>query len=184
MIVERVFVAIGCGVETRAAQIAQLSALFPNGSLPGKPVPPANWHVTLRWVGDVDEVTVDRLLAGLDEADLGHRFTVTLGGLGAFPRPDRAGVLWRSVSAPNDRIQDLANEVEEVCQAVGLPAEERPYVPHLTLSRFRPQVDAGRHLDVDLRPLRMPVRAVTILRSLPARPTNVYEPIDSLELEG
>jgi 2'-5' RNA ligase len=179
---ERVFLAIDCDAETRAAQVAQLNAAFPHGSLPGKPTPPANWHVTLRWIGNVDEVTLDCLMAELDQDDLGSRFRLTLIGLGAFPNPARAGVLWRAVDDSQGRVGALADQVEDACQDHGLPAEERPYVPHLTLSLLRPRRDLSDMIDTELGPLSMAVTAITVFRSVPGHRHSGYEVLELIEL--
>lgn len=180
--VDRVFLAIDCGVETKAAQIAQLEHAFPEGSLPGTPTPPVGWHVTLRWIGNITEVHLDRVLAELDQDDLGPPFRLRLTGLGAFPDPARAGVLWRRVDDTEGRVGALAERVEEACQNVGLPAEERSYVPHLTLSRLRPARDLEYLIHTDLRPLRMPVTAITVFRSVSAQPRPRFEVIELIEL--
>ena len=73
-------------------------------SIPGKVVPPQNWHITLRFIGTIDEVALDRLVAGLDELDLGPRFEVVFGALGAFPRSTRATVLWRAITDRTERL--------------------------------------------------------------------------------
>lgn len=112
-------------------------------TLPGKVAPPENWHLTLRFLGDIEEVTYQRFVAELDTADLGQRFRVALGVLGAFPNPKRATVLWVGLAQGLDELSELALTVEEAAQAAGLPPEERPFRPHLSLSRIRPQVDVS-----------------------------------------
>ncbi len=179
---ERVFLAIDCDEETRAAQVAQLNAAFPHGSLPGKPTPPANWHITLRWIGTVDEVTLDCLMADLDQDHLGSPFRLKLAGLGAFPNPTLAGVLWRAVDDSEGRVGALAEQVEEVCQDQGLPAEERPYRPHLTLSLLRPRRNLSDTIDTELGPLPMPVTAITVFRSVPGQRHSGYEALELIEL--
>ncbi|MEX1135078.1 MAG: RNA 2',3'-cyclic phosphodiesterase [Acidimicrobiia bacterium] len=135
--VGRVFAAIPMPAEVRLALDEKLQQHL----LPGKVAPPENWHFTLRFLGNVDEVTYQRFLAELDTADLGRRFRVALSGLGAFPNPKRATVLWVGVSQGEDEMSELALTTEEAAQAAGLPPEDRPFHPHLTLSRIRPQVD-------------------------------------------
>jgi 2'-5' RNA ligase len=179
---ERVFLAIDCDAETRAAQVAQLNDAFALGSLPGRPTPPANWHITLRWLGNVDEVTLDCLMAELDQGDLGSCFRLKLTGLGAFPNPMRAGVLWRAVDDTEGRVGALAEQVEQVCRIQGLPAEERPYVPHLTLSLLRPRLNVDHLVATELHPLTMPVTAITVFRSVPGQRHSGYEVLELIEL--
>lgn len=107
--------------------------------VPGKLVPPENWHITLRFVGGLDDVTWDRWRAGLDESDLGGPMRVRLGRPGAFPKPRKATVVFAQVDAPE--MEDLAEVVEEATVAAGIDPEERPFHPHLTLARVRPPAD-------------------------------------------
>ena len=98
-----------------------LDAKLQQHILPGKVAPPENWHLTLRFLGNVDEVTHERFVAELDTADLGQRFRVALAGLGAFANPKRATVLWMSVTHGVDELGELALTAEEAALAAGLP---------------------------------------------------------------
>ena len=131
----RLFVAVVPPAEVALALADRLDSL----PIPGRRVPPTNWHVTLRFVGRVDAVTYDRWLASLEQVRA-EPLRVRLQGLGAFPKPRSATVVWVGVVAPG--IERLAALVEEATQDAGIPAEERPFRPHLTLTRVRPPVDA------------------------------------------
>lgn len=109
--------------------------------VPGKPAPPENWHITLRFLGRVGEVTLERLLAELDQSDLGAPFKLRLGGLGAFPRPARATVLWVGLDGDVERLVEVATMADDAAMAAGVEPEDRPFHSHLTLSRIRPQLD-------------------------------------------
>jgi 2'-5' RNA ligase len=136
--VGRLFVAVPLESETRHALAARLGEGPP---LPGSPVPPANWHITLRFLGSVDQVTYDRMLEALDRARLGGPFRIAFGGLGAFPRPAGATVLWVAVDQGADPLSALAATVEGALGEAGIPPDERPFASHLTLSRLRPPQD-------------------------------------------
>lgn len=131
----RLFVALVPPAEVAMALVDRLDSL----PIPGRRISPANWHVTLRFVGRVDAVTFDRWLASLDQVKA-EPLRIRLQGLGAFPKPRSASVVWAGVVAPG--IERLAAMVEEATQDAGIPAEERPFRPHLTLARVRPPVDA------------------------------------------
>ena len=115
-------------------------------SLPGRPVPPENWHITVRFLGNVDQVTRERLLAELDQSDLGPAFEVVLGDLGAFPRAGRATVMWLALDKGRERLAELNALAEQTSQVVGLAPEDRPFAAHLTLSRIRPELDVRANL--------------------------------------
>ena len=136
--VERLFVAVGLDDEARHRLAHDLGDPM---AFPGRPVHPDNWHITLRFLGDVAETARDRLLAGLDQAALGAPFTMAWDALGAFPSPRKASVLWVGVGRGSHRLTALAERVREVCDEEGFGVEDRPFRPHLTVSRMRPPVD-------------------------------------------
>ncbi len=177
----RLFLAVGLDDDTRHALAAHLDAHL-DELLPGSKVPPENWHVTLRFLGKVDDVQHDRLVTYLDERIDVAPFRLRFGGLGAFPRPRKATVAWIAVDAPE--LEPLAALAEEAAIAVGCMPEERPFHPHLTLSRIRPPADVSNVVD-DLPPFprSMSVRSVgcfesTLRGGRPAR----YTEIDTFEL--
>ena len=133
---ERLFVAIGLPEEVRQA-IRDWRTDF---DLPGRLVPTANMHITLRFIGDVDEVGRDRVMAALDELETVDAFSIRIGGLGAFPKISKATVAWAAIEDDGDLV-DLAEAVDTAVYDAGLGHEDRPFHPHLTLSRIRPQRD-------------------------------------------
>ncbi|HEX2202658.1 MAG TPA: RNA 2',3'-cyclic phosphodiesterase [Longimicrobium sp.] len=111
------------------------------GGVPGRPVPPANWHLTLRFLGQTSAEQHRRLVDPLRGADLGPAFELAFGGLGAFPRPARATVLWVGVSEGADAVKALAARMEAAARAAGFAPEPKPFSPHLTVSRLRDPAD-------------------------------------------
>jgi 2'-5' RNA ligase len=180
--VGRVFVGIELSADTRQALAARLHAVV-DGTIPGRVVPPANWHVTLRFLGEVGEVEYDRLLAELSAADLGGPFAVVFDGLGTFPRSKRATVLWVGVSTGEEALNRLADRSWSAIDVVGFPREDRPFHPHLTLSRLRPPEDVSRLIS-GAAPLRVPTRvdAVTVFRSHLSQGGARYEVLDRIRL--
>ena len=178
----RLFLAVDLSSDARHALAARFEASI-QGRLPGKVVPPPNWHITLRFLGEVGQVGGDRLLMELAGADLGPRFDLTFDRLGAFPKVKRASVLWAGISDGEARLEKLAGVVEETVEAAGFEAEERPFHPHLTLSRIRPPQDVTRLIagTEDLR-VRTSVDAVTLFRSHLGRGTAHYEMLERFDL--
>jgi 2'-5' RNA ligase len=177
----RIFVAVPLPDEARLALIDRLGQV----NLPGSVVPPANWHLTLRFLGWTDDVAYDRLLAALDQADLGGGFEIELGEMGAFPRAKRATVLWLAVAKGQTRLEEIAAEVEEAVQAAGFQAEDRPFRAHLTLSRIRPPVDVtGPIGSFPGASLGWRCRSVVVYRSHLGRGGARYEPLETFPLNG
>jgi RNA 2',3'-cyclic 3'-phosphodiesterase len=172
VVVGRLFIAVPLPEETRHA----LASLLSDTRLPGKVVRPQNWHLTLRFLGDTDEVSYERLLAAFEEADFGSPFRVRLGALGAFPSPARATVLWVGFAEGAEGLERLAVATEEATGIAGLGHEDRPFRPHLTLSRIRPHQDVRAVIDrAPLREIAWTVREVDIIRSHLGRGGPTYE---------
>ncbi len=102
------------------------------------------WHVTLAFLGEVDEVSLARLLPRLERAARRHlAFGLSLAGAGAFPAPARANVLWTGLSGDRKALGELAMSVSAGARRAGTPPpDERRYRPHVTLARCRAPVDA------------------------------------------
>ncbi len=175
----KVFVGVDLPAEPRAALAESLSSV----AIPGKPAPPQNWHITLRYIGAMDHVSVDRLLAGLDEAEFGGPFTVRVSGLGAFPKPARATVLWVGLGHGSEQLARLSAAVEDVVEGVGFGREERPFVGHITLARIRPPVDVRDLIArADIPSVPIAVDEVTVFETIQRAGGSEYRPIERIAL--
>jgi 2'-5' RNA ligase len=101
--------------------------------------PEARWarveglHVTLKFVGHVDDATVEQIKVAL-RAIKAAPFVVKFAGVGFFPNPKAARVFWSGVDG-GDHLPRLASMIDAALEKIGLPLEVKPYRPHLTLSR-------------------------------------------------
>jgi RNA 2',3'-cyclic 3'-phosphodiesterase len=97
-----------------------------------------NLHYTLRFMGELDEDGVSRLIAAARQGAAERpRFTAILGGAGAFPSARRARVLWLGLSEGAEALTTLAGGLERALAGHGFGAAERAFSPHLTLGRVR-----------------------------------------------
>jgi len=132
----RSFIAIEIPVEIQNA-IAHSIASIKN-TLP-KPlirwVAPHNVHLTLKFLGDVSPANLERVADTLKVETASHKmFSISIGGLGAFPTQKRARVIWIGLDAP-PALAALQHGVDAVSVQLGYPREERPFSPHLTIGR-------------------------------------------------
>ncbi|HEX8675317.1 MAG TPA: RNA 2',3'-cyclic phosphodiesterase, partial [Longimicrobium sp.] len=163
---ERLFLAVELPDDARERLAAHLRDAPGGGALPGRAVAPASWHLTLRFLGDTPPAQRADVVRAMADADPGAAFTLGFGGLGAFPRPARATVLWLGVEEGSERLGRLAAVAEEAARRAGFAAEERPFSAHLTLARIRPAQDV-RPLLERVPPFRERIRvdAVVLFRS-------------------
>ena len=121
------------GLEIPAALGESLSLL--RGGLPGaRWIDAENYHVTLRFIGDVDDEIAQEIAWMLGKVRRSN-FDLRLDGLSAFGgRKPRAIV---AAVAPSPSVMELQAEHERLMQRVGLDPEGRKYTPHVTLARLR-----------------------------------------------
>ncbi len=100
-------------------------------------VPPANLHLTLRFLGDVEPGRVDDVGAAMRVAARTDPFEIAFGGLGAFPSVRKPTVLWVGIARGADSLKTLAEQVDRCLSGVGFTPEAREFRPHLTLARVR-----------------------------------------------
>jgi RNA 2',3'-cyclic 3'-phosphodiesterase len=106
------------------------------GGLPGaRWIDPDDFHVTLRFVGDVDATVADDVVEALSAMRARPPLTVTLDGLGIFGG-DRPRALYAAV-APEPGLMDLQAEQERLVRRAGVEPERRKFTPHVTLARLR-----------------------------------------------
>jgi 2'-5' RNA ligase len=153
------------------------------GPLPGRPVRPENWHITVRFLGEVGEVERDLVIDALEGAELGAPFRVRWSGLGAFPRTRRATVLWLGVDRGDRQLRELAGRAEEALEGAGFAPEDRPFRSHVTLSRIRPHQDVTPLVDA-FEPLgfEMVVDRLVLYRSHLGRGGARYEEVEVFPL--
>jgi 2'-5' RNA ligase len=158
---ERLFIGVPLTDDARRG----LTKLLP-GNLPGKTVPPQNWHFTLRFLGPTTAAVRDDVIARLKSATCGQAFGVRFSELGAFPHPRRARILWIGIDEGAERMKQLAAIAEAAARGAGFAAELKEYKPHLTLSRIEPPVSVKTLVSSKVKlGLRMPVTSVVLYRS-------------------
>ncbi|MFZ5984162.1 MAG: RNA 2',3'-cyclic phosphodiesterase [Acidobacteriota bacterium] len=117
-------------------------------------VEPHQIHVTLKFFAALTTQARSAVEAALDEiAPSVPPIPLAVRGLGAFRSGARIRVLWAGLEDPSNRLSALQASLEQALQVRGIPREERPFRPHLTLGRFR-EPSAEPRLEDLLRGLR------------------------------
>lgn len=94
-------------------------------------------HLTLRFLGDVDEQNVSRVRSALGTPLTSAAFDVSFEGLGMFPAAGLPHVLWLGVREGEPELQVVHREVQDRLGSAGISRDREPLRPHLTLGRFR-----------------------------------------------
>ncbi len=95
---------------------------------------PAQMHLTLRFIGEVDRPQADDIADALGQV-YAPRFAVELVSLGEFSSRGRPNVLWAGIR-PNPALTALQSRIESALRRAGVPPETRKFHPHVTLARF------------------------------------------------
>ena len=126
----------------------------------GRWVRTESWHVTLKFLGRTWPRLVSSVHEACREAATGIRpFTLSMDGLGAFPRSRRARVLWIGLEDPEGSLPALAKALD-VALEKDFPPEKRGFTAHLTVARFDPPADLSEasaemeEFRVEARPFR------------------------------
>jgi RNA 2',3'-cyclic 3'-phosphodiesterase len=160
--VERLFVAVW----PDAAAVAALTTLV-DAEVPGvRWIPPANWHVTLRFLGNADAEEVDARLSAL----VLPAATATIG-----PKLGRLG--HDVIAVPVGGLDELAGVVRAATADIGKPPGQRPFHGHLTLARRRRRAvgGSGEHLAGTNVTSRFVVRDITLVCSTTSPSGAKYE---------
>ena len=100
-------------------------------------VHPDQMHLTVRFLGEVDEAHAETLVSALATHVGSFDFALELGPAGTFGSPARTSVVWHGVGGDIEDLRATAGRVERAVLDVGLPDEKRELRPHLTVARVR-----------------------------------------------
>ena len=148
-------------------------------------VDPGNFHLTLRFIGEVDE----GVAADIDEALVrlrARRFTLQLAGTGVFGG-GKPRALWVGVERHPELVA-LRDKIEKALIRIGLEPEQRKFAPHVTLARLREPVldNLGEFLaaNAQFRAAPLPVEHFSLIASFPTKAGSIYEDQADYPLSG
>jgi 2'-5' RNA ligase len=148
------------------AEVASVLTLHRGGLVGARWIEPADYHITLRFLGDIDRRMandVDSFLADLQS----YPFQVTLDSLGSFGG-DKPRAVFARVQ-PSQKLSELQADIERLVRRLGLPPEARKFVPHVTLARLRDAspIDVAHYLSQHpiVRPISFTTRRLALMSS-------------------
>lgn len=107
-----------------------------HGGIPGaRWTHPEDYHITLSFIGSVDEATAEEVDDALSRIRQ-PRFELALKGTGFFARGETPGYLWLGVEQ-SDALHLLKEKIDHALESRRIPFEKRKYTPHLTLARLK-----------------------------------------------
>jgi len=100
--------------------------------------PARNLHITTKFIGEWPGERLDQVKTALAALPPRAPIHVSISRLGYFPNPHSPRVFWAGIAAPG--LAELARDTEQALAAIGVPREQRPFSPHLTLARIKATV--------------------------------------------
>jgi 2'-5' RNA ligase len=147
---------------------------------------PSNYHITLRFLGEIEEPLIDPLCEAAAEAGRGA-LTLSLSGVGHFKTGREPRVLWAGIGEGVEPLSALAARLERAAQGQGLEPDHRNYAPHVTLARMKSarlrhvETWLAEHADFVSTPFT--ARRFHLYESRPGKSGPAYVPLVDFPLE-
>ena len=133
----RSFLAFELPLEVEAV-VTQVSEELKKSSLDAKWVKPANIHLTVVFMGNIEVNEIPAIKEEIREVCLTYDiFDISLKGLGCFPHMRKPRVIWIGLDGDLERMSLFRDVLQERLAPFGIEEEKRGFKPHLTLGRFR-----------------------------------------------
>ena len=141
----RAFIAVEVPV---SVELEDFSKAVKDTDAPLKIVPLANIHITLKFLGDIDEGLVPEIENVIKNAitDI-QPFTMKLKGAGAFPNLNRISVIWAGMENA-DALGEIAEKIDSGLKPLGFEPERRKFSPHVTIARVKDSKNKDKLVDV------------------------------------
>lgn len=105
-----------------------------------KPVKDENLHITLRFIGEINEEFIPEIIECLKKVEALKPFIIEVKEVGAFPSLSRARVIWVGVGKGSKRLEIIKKLLDPCLNNFAKP-ERNPYTPHITLARVKGRVN-------------------------------------------
>ena len=133
----RTFIAIELSEEIKNS-LAQIESHLKYSGADVKWVEKDNIHLTLKFLGEIDDKKCEKVKIVLDEvAKTTKQFEISLKDIGAFPKIEYPRVIWVGLDKGSKKSTELAAKVDEALSKIGFEKETRPFAAHLTIGRVR-----------------------------------------------
>ncbi len=156
-------------------------------------VNPDNIHLTLRFLGEIEQSQTDKIITAIKgSALLTSPFQINLSSISVFPDTALPRVIWIGINSGNERIQEIYRNLGTKLKSLGIPEESRQFLPHITIARIKTILKKKEFL-MELNNLKdtspkvnsyFQARKITLFKSRLTAKGAVYEIIKELDLLG
>jgi 2'-5' RNA ligase len=129
-----------------------------------------NLHLTLSFLGNIDDTKIDSLISNLQEVKKLPEFTLSVNGTGTFPDSEKPKVFWLGIEEGYDELSDTQSIVDELSFEYKETQREEKFVPHITIGRIHPakkntKFDVTTFLNAVYSPIEIPINIVNLYES-------------------
>jgi len=189
----RTFVAIELPADSKRGLASIIEGLKRQSAAPVKWVGVSGIHLTLKFLGQIPITRVEEIKRALATACAGTApLRLGIATLGSFPGNSQPRVIWAGLSGDVGGLSELASQIDVNLASLGFPEESRPFTPHLTIGRVRPEAAprARSELGTAVLSARQPrglpfiAHSVSLMQSQLRPQGAVYTCLSSLPLQG
>ncbi|HEX9751091.1 MAG TPA: RNA 2',3'-cyclic phosphodiesterase [candidate division Zixibacteria bacterium] len=184
----RTFIAVNLPADIKRGIGTILSRLRPIGP-PASWVQPDNAHITLKFLGEVQETRIPAIMKGIRLAvDATEPLELSMGQCGAFPDPTRARVFWIGIERGAEALGDVSRAIDFQMSRLGFEREKRAFSAHLTLARLRQPasierlVEAAKQVDYHFPTVK--IAQIDLMKSVLSTQGATYSVLDSASFKA
>ena len=129
-----------------------------------------NLHLTLSFLGNIDESKFEMLISNLQEVKKLRKFTLSVNGTGIFPNPSNPKVFWLGIEDGYDELSDSQSIVDKLSFEYKETQREEKFIPHITIGRINSakkstKIDVTTFLNAVYSPIEIPINIVNLYES-------------------
>ena len=129
-----------------------------------------NLHLTLSFLGSVNEGTINDLKAKLNNISNFNSFDIIVNGTGCFPTLENPKILWLGIGNGYQELVNIQNKVEEIAKPFKIDDKSEKFVPHITVGRIK---NMNKNINLDLSTftnavysdIKIPVKTIYLFKS-------------------
>ncbi len=172
------------GIPLSGPEQKKIISLYP-GFKGVKAVKRENLHITLKFLGENSVNNTDKIKAAMGRACFGmKRFSTKTCFFSAFPREEKAGIIWAGVDDKKGVLREIHKRLEEELGKEGFEKDKRKFVPHITVGRARRPAAIKNYLKKIRLDICIDVESVVLFESELKKEGAVYRPVYAEKFGG
>lgn len=183
----RAFIAISLTKEIQD-KILKIQEQLRRSNADVKWVEPENIHLTLKFLGNVEEKKIEKIKGILEKiSEEYEKFSMELLKIGAFPKLSNPRVIWIGIEKGKEKLQKTFSDLEEGLNKVGFKKEEREFSAHITIGRVKSPLNRSKLLEeikrTNFERMNLLVTKISLFKSTLTPKGPIYESLYEADLK-